>query len=141
MRIGNKDKIYIFIRDNKKCFYCGKRLNFRQITLDHYLPLSKGGKDEIFNLVTCCKKCNKYKSDVIPDNYKDTIINLFIKAVQDGNILRKNITIDNSTLKDKLLKVNDLEITSEFFIFQSNSMRFYIKDGFVYKIIYVDISN
>lgn len=137
MKIGKKDKTYIFIRDNKRCFYCGKRLKFRQTTLDHFLPLSKGGKDEVFNLVTCCKKCNKIKSNIIYKDYKEIIIKLFFRAVHDKRIIGKNINIDNKTLKISLLEVNTIEITSYCFIFQSNTMRFYVKNGFVYKIIYL----
>lgn len=137
MKIGNKDKLYIFIRDNKKCFYCGKNLKYRQITLDHFVPLSKGGKDEIFNLVTSCKKCNKLKADILPENFSDTILHLFIKAVNDGKIIGKGINMDNKILRNKLTEVERVEITSDFFIFQSKIMRFYIKNSFVQKIVYL----
>ncbi|MTI46249.1 HNH endonuclease [Sporosalibacterium faouarense] len=43
MKPRNKEKIYIYEREDKKCFYCGKKLTFRQMTLDHFLPLSKKG--------------------------------------------------------------------------------------------------
>ena len=137
MKIGNKDKIYIFTRDNKKCFYCGKSLKYRQITLDHYLPLSKGGKNEVFNLVTCCRKCNKIKADIVPENFMETLLNLFIKAVYDGKIIGKDIALDNKILKHKLIEVERIEIMSDSFIFQSKTMRFYIKNGFVCKVIYL----
>ncbi len=50
----------IFKRDGGLCQYCGTN---RDLTLDHVVPRSKGGKSTWTNLVTACKKCNSKKSD------------------------------------------------------------------------------
>ncbi len=50
----------IFKRDGGKCQYCGTN---RDLTIDHVIPRSKGGKSTWTNLVTACKKCNSKKSD------------------------------------------------------------------------------
>lgn len=50
----------IFKRDGGKCQYCGTN---RDLTLDHVIPRSKGGKSTWTNLVTACKKCNSLKGD------------------------------------------------------------------------------
>lgn len=50
----------IFKRDEGKCQYCGTTSD---LTLDHVVPRSKGGKSTWTNLVTACKKCNSRKSD------------------------------------------------------------------------------
>lgn len=50
----------IFKRDNNECQYCG---NKKDLTLDHVIPKSKGGKTSWTNLVTACKKCNARKGD------------------------------------------------------------------------------
>lgn len=39
---------------NYTCVYCGREAN----EADHIIPKSKGGKDELNNLVAACKKCN-----------------------------------------------------------------------------------
>lgn len=41
MKIDELDKLYIYNRDNKECYFCKKPLEFNQITFDHYLPKSK----------------------------------------------------------------------------------------------------
>lgn len=49
-----------------KCAHCGKRLNYRDdFTIEHAIPLSKGGTNETANLVALCKDCNKAKSNDI----------------------------------------------------------------------------
>lgn len=54
----------IFRRDNYTCGYCGR---FRDLTVDHIQPKSKGGKDNWENLITACFKCNSVKGDRTPE--------------------------------------------------------------------------
>lgn len=54
----------IFKRDNHACQYCGDSHN---LTLDHLIPRSKGGKSSWTNLVTACKTCNTKKGDYSPE--------------------------------------------------------------------------
>lgn len=50
-------------RDRHQCQYCGSR---HQLTLDHVIPRSKGGKHTWDNVVTACQSCNAHKSDRTP---------------------------------------------------------------------------
>lgn len=61
----------ILIRDGFKCVYCGDPNN---LTLDHLIPKSKGGKNDWYNLVTCCDTCNKKKGDKTPEEAKMTLL-------------------------------------------------------------------
>ena len=54
----------VFIRDDYKCAYCGKDLNFSSATIDHVIPVSLGGKNTWENTVCCCRYCNLYKGDI-----------------------------------------------------------------------------
>lgn len=58
------NRINIFRRDSFKCGYCGDKNN---LTIDHVLPRSRGGKDTWQNLVTACESCNSKKGDRTPD--------------------------------------------------------------------------
>jgi 5-methylcytosine-specific restriction endonuclease McrA len=53
----------VFLRDLYKCQYCGADCNGTDATLDHVLPLSKGGKSVWTNLTTACKPCNYRKAN------------------------------------------------------------------------------
>lgn len=44
--------------DGRRCAYCGVAVHRRGSTLDHVVPLSLGGVDAPWNLVTCCAPCN-----------------------------------------------------------------------------------
>jgi hypothetical protein len=48
-------------RDNYTCQYCGSNENLQA---DHIIPISKGGLDNLENLITACRKCNVRKKDL-----------------------------------------------------------------------------
>ena len=50
----------LFRRDRGQCQYCG---SVKQLTIDHVIPRSKGGKTSWTNLVTACNRCNVFKGD------------------------------------------------------------------------------
>ncbi|MDZ7683140.1 MAG: HNH endonuclease [Fodinibius sp.] len=54
----------IMKRDSKKCQYCGASQN---LTIDHVLPKSRGGRDTWENLVTACDTCNVEKGNRTPE--------------------------------------------------------------------------
>lgn len=53
----------VFKRDAFSCQYCGTS---KDLTLDHVMPRSKGGRSSWSNLVTACKRCNTKKGDALP---------------------------------------------------------------------------
>lgn len=52
---------------NERCAHCGKPLTIKAMHVDHILPRSQGGTDEILNLQPLCKQCNLGKSAFIED--------------------------------------------------------------------------
>lgn len=57
----------IFIRDNFQCQYCMKHFSQFSLTVDHVLPVSRGGKTTWENLVAACKRCNNRKDNKTPE--------------------------------------------------------------------------
>lgn len=55
------------LRDcSQRCVYCATRLDQRTATLDHVVPLARGGANDPGNLVVACAPCNRLKSDLVP---------------------------------------------------------------------------
>ena len=48
------------------CHYCGKKFKAEELTMDHVLPLARGGKSSKGNIVPCCKDCNNRKKYLTP---------------------------------------------------------------------------
>lgn len=77
-----RKRLYVFVRDNFTCHYCGKKADefiifrgkrgnliqvidhndWRGFEIDHKVPVSKGGDNSFDNLLTSCAKCNNSKS-------------------------------------------------------------------------------
>lgn len=56
----------IYARDKYRCQYCGQKFSSEELTYDHVIPRSRGGKTEWENIVTCCVDCNRRKGGRTP---------------------------------------------------------------------------
>jgi len=60
------------------CYYCGKSVHPSDLTMDHIVPLIRGGKSTKGNLVPVCKECNSKKKYMLPlewEEYLDRLRN------------------------------------------------------------------
>jgi 5-methylcytosine-specific restriction endonuclease McrA len=64
-RVINRHRI--LSRDHYRCQYCGVRGTAFDLTLDHILPKSRGGRTVAENLVASCQECNSRKGDRTPE--------------------------------------------------------------------------
>lgn len=64
MAISKKIRFEVFKRDGFACVYCGKTPPTVVLEVDHVEPRSKGGTDDIQNLVTACFDCNRGKKNI-----------------------------------------------------------------------------
>ncbi len=64
----------ILMRDRNTCQYCGRLASAPELTLDHVVPRSRGGKSTWENLVACCKPCNHQKRDRLPAEAEMTLL-------------------------------------------------------------------
>jgi 5-methylcytosine-specific restriction enzyme A len=59
-----------------RCHYCERDVGARRLTLDHVVPLIRGGKSVRANIVPACKDCNSTKQSLLPwewDAYLDRL--------------------------------------------------------------------
>jgi 5-methylcytosine-specific restriction endonuclease McrA len=57
----------IFLRDRHQCQYCGHRPKEDDLTIDHVVPRSRGGRSVWENVVLACTRCNARKGDRLPE--------------------------------------------------------------------------
>lgn len=48
------------------CHYCKRVIPAKELTMDHVVPLVRGGRSTKGNLVPCCKDCNNKKKHLLP---------------------------------------------------------------------------
>lgn len=56
-----------------RCYYCGRRFKPSELTMDHLIPIIRGGKSEKSNLVPACKECNSKKKYLLPFEWEEYI--------------------------------------------------------------------
>jgi 5-methylcytosine-specific restriction protein A len=60
------------------CYYCERPVPPKELTMDHIVPIARGGRSTKGNLVPSCKECNNNKKQLLPmewDQYLDNICN------------------------------------------------------------------
>ena len=63
-------------RSSGICHYCKKQFLPKELTMDHIIPLARGGKSQKFNLVPCCKECNTKKNQLLPLEWEEYMLSL-----------------------------------------------------------------
>ncbi len=53
-------------RSSGVCHYCGGQVPPRELTMDHVVPVARGGRSVKSNVVPCCKDCNSRKRHLLP---------------------------------------------------------------------------
>ena len=65
----------ILMRDGYRCQYCAKKQSGDQLTVDHIVPQSRGGKDVWSNVATACRNCNNAKGNRTPEECDMKLLN------------------------------------------------------------------
>lgn len=105
--ISKKLRFDIFKRDNFQCVYCGKTPPEVTLEVDHIEPVSKGGDNDINNLVTSCFDCNRGKRNIrLTKKPNKTPENIAILKEQEEQLkeyrklIRKIVGRVNSNIND-----------------------------------------
>lgn len=90
-------RINVYGRDDYKCQYCGAKCGMSDLTYDHVVPRSQGGKTVWENIVSCCVRCNSRKAGRTPEQAK---MKLMKKPVQPSAMPAVFIQISRKTVPD-----------------------------------------
>ncbi|MDL2269302.1 HNH endonuclease [Desulfosarcina sp. OttesenSCG-928-A07] len=63
-----------------ECYYCGKKIPASELTMDHIVPMSRGGTTTKGNVVPACKMCNTQKKQLLPIEWE-----AYLKRVSAGS--------------------------------------------------------
>ena len=65
-----------------ECYYCHRKVGKANLTMDHVLPLSRGGKSKKGNIVPACRECNNKKKYLLPIEWDE-----YLKSLSEGHSL------------------------------------------------------
>ena len=64
-----------------RCYYCGRSVPPKALTMDHIVPMSRGGRSTKGNVVTACKACNNKKKYMLPIEWQE-----YLDTLNQGNV-------------------------------------------------------
>lgn len=64
--LSKKQRLATYLKDDKKCVFCGKELKQDEFNIDHFIPKSRGGDNMKDNLLTCCPSTNTFFDSMHP---------------------------------------------------------------------------
>ncbi len=97
MPVNASIKLKVFQKDKYRCVECGANSD---LTIDHIVPVSKGGSDLLHNLQTMCQSCNLKKSNKHTTFWQDILG--FVRPIE-MEILSKDLA-NMMVTKDKAIK-------------------------------------
>ena len=77
------------------CHYCRQHFSADELTMDHVVPVARGGKSTRGNIVPCCKECNNRKKYLTP---AEMII--FELEAKERAALKSTETAENDSVED-----------------------------------------
>jgi 5-methylcytosine-specific restriction endonuclease McrA len=90
-------RVNIYGRDKYTCQFCGVKKSIDDLTYDHVVPRSRGGKTNWENIVTCCQACNRRKANRTP---AEAGMKLLKEPVQPSATPTLVVTISKSSVPD-----------------------------------------
>lgn len=58
------------------CYFCGRKFDPKSLTMEHIVPLVRGGKTEKSNIAVACKECNNKKKYLLPAEWEEYMARL-----------------------------------------------------------------
>lgn len=104
-------EIYFDIKTNVTCIYSGEKLIKNGFSIDHFLPWSYTGHDQLWNLLPTPKNVNSSKSDNLPDEkYLEKFAHLQFDAFHAVCLIKEKILEDYSILfNDSISNIINLD--------------------------------
>ena len=83
----------IYRKTKGRCYLCGEFVDFDLYEIEHKIPLSKGGTNNLSNLFCSCHTCNLIKHDIYPEDFMEKISKIFMfqMCIKNRNCLKWKI--------------------------------------------------
>lgn len=142
--LSKTTRFEVFKRDSFTCQYCGSKAPDVILEIDHINPVSKGGDNEMMNLLTSCFTCNRGKTDrVISDN---SVVEKQRKQIEELNIRRQQLEMmlqwrdENIQLKNEEVQKAIDYFNNEFYVYRlsgsgADTITKYVKKYGIIKVL------
>ena len=110
---SKKERFEIFKRDNFTCQYCGQEAPDVILEVDHIKPLAENGSNDLTNLITSCRDCNRGKGPKKLDD--DSEVKKQKKQLEELNERKKQLEMMAEWREELLdLKEKKIELLTDY---------------------------
>ncbi|MDE6455005.1 MAG: HNH endonuclease [Dysosmobacter sp.] len=89
-RLSPRERQTVYRKTNGRCAYCGGYIKFKEMQVDHVMPLRKGGADTLENMLPACRSCNHYKGSLTMAQFRKSVERM------PEVLMRDNVTYKNA---------------------------------------------
>lgn len=87
-----QERAAVYNKTEGHCATCGEFVPYTDFTVDHIIPLAKGGNNDLSNLQCACSVCNRIRQDILPEDLMKKLTRIMVYQVgQKGNKKYKKI--------------------------------------------------
>lgn len=107
-QFNTKERTAVYNKNKGRCAICGRFVPYDEFTVDHIIPLSKGGTNKLKNLQCTCKTCNLIKQDILPEDLMSKLIEIVLYQMKKNynNSFWKEINrLNRQKQKNKILEI------------------------------------
>ncbi len=82
--IPKEIRLKVYDKYNHRCAYCGCKLEYKDMQVDHAKPLRVGGADDILNYMPACRSCNHYKATLDVEGFRIYLADIHKRLMRDS---------------------------------------------------------
>lgn len=71
--LSKEERLKIYHMHDGCCAYCGKKLELKDMQVDHIVPVYKDGANDIENYLPACRACNFYKGAMSVEKFRENL--------------------------------------------------------------------
>lgn len=90
-RLTKEERRTVYDKMGGHCAYCGCELRYKDMQVDHVVPLRKGGSDTLDNMLPACRSCNHYKDSASLEGFRRMVEHMPYTLARDSATYRNAV--------------------------------------------------
>lgn len=74
--MNQRQREQVYHKFGGRCAYCGQRIQYKNMQVDHFTPVCNRGNGDVSNLMPSCRRCNHYKRGHSPEYFRHMMVTL-----------------------------------------------------------------
>lgn len=83
-KLTKNERLQIYDKCGGHCAYCGCVLDYKDMQVDHVIPLRLGGADKLNNMLPACRSCNHYKATFGVEGFRKYLMGIVNRLMRDS---------------------------------------------------------